>query len=75
MSAVGDLGSRSICLTVQLDARNGNGIAVILKFYGITVFGGNGKLFGSVTNKEVAEAIVAQTKLPIDKKKVSINNN
>ena len=28
--------------------------------------GGNGKLFGSVTNKEVAEAIVEQTKLKID---------
>ena len=34
--------------------------------------GGNGKLFGSVTNKEVAEEIVKQTKLDIDKKKVSI---
>ena len=30
--------------------------------------GGNGKLFGSVTNKEVAEEIVKQTKLDIDKK-------
>ena len=29
--------------------------------------GGNGKLFGSVTNKEVADAIVEQTKLEIDK--------
>lgn len=36
--------------------------------------GGNGKLFGSVTNKEVADAIVEQTKLDIDKKKVSIGN-
>lgn len=36
--------------------------------------GGNGKLFGSVTNKEVAEAIVEQTQLPIDKKKVSIGD-
>ena len=34
--------------------------------------GGNGKLFGSVTNKEVAEEIVKQTKL--DKKKVSIGD-
>ena len=32
--------------------------------------GGNGKLFGSVTNKEVAEEIVKQTKLDIDKKKL-----
>ena len=34
--------------------------------------GGNGKLFGSVTNKEVAEEIVKQTKLDIDKKKIVI---
>ena len=36
--------------------------------------GGNGKLFGSVTNKEVAEEIIKQTKLDIDKKKVSIGD-
>ena len=36
--------------------------------------GGNGKLFGSVTKKEVAEEIVKQTKLDIDKKKVSIGD-
>ena len=36
--------------------------------------GGNGKLFGSVTNKEGADAIVEQTKLEIDKKKVSIGD-
>ena len=36
--------------------------------------GGNGNLFGSVTNKEVAEEIVKQTKLDIDKKKVSIGD-
>ena len=36
--------------------------------------GGNGKLFGSVTNKEVADSIVEQTKLEIDKKKVSIGD-
>ncbi len=36
--------------------------------------GENGKLFGSVTNKEVAEEIVKQTGLSIDKKKVSIGD-
>lgn len=36
--------------------------------------GGNGKLFGSVTNKEVADAIVEQMKQDIDKKKVSIGD-
>ena len=36
--------------------------------------GENGKLFGSVTNKEVAEEIVKQTGLKMDKKKVSIGD-
>ena len=36
--------------------------------------GENGKLFGSITNKEVAEEIVKQTGLKIDKKKVSIGD-
>ena len=36
--------------------------------------GGNGKLFGSVTNKEVAEEIIKQTGLDFDKKKVSIGD-
>jgi len=34
--------------------------------------GEHGKLFGSVTNKEVAEEIIKQTGIAIDKKKVSI---
>lgn len=52
-------------------------IAAALKDKVVTIkvkTGGNGKLFGSVTNKEVAEAIVEQTKLDIDKKKVSIGD-
>lgn len=51
--------------------------AVALKDKVVTIkvkTGGNGKLFGSVTNKEVADAIVEQTKLEIDKKKVSIGD-
>ncbi len=36
--------------------------------------GENGKLFGSVTNKEAAEEIVKQTGMEIDKKKVSIGD-
>ncbi len=52
-------------------------IAAALKDKVVTIkvkTGGNGKLFGSVTNKEVADAIVEQTKLEIDKKKVSIGD-
>ncbi|NLK38150.1 MAG: 50S ribosomal protein L9 [Epulopiscium sp.] len=36
--------------------------------------GENGKLFGSVTNKEVAEEIIRQTGIKLDKKKVSIGD-
>ncbi|MCJ7856405.1 50S ribosomal protein L9 [Lachnospiraceae bacterium NSJ-143] len=36
--------------------------------------GDNGKLFGSVTNKEIAAAIEAQTGLVIDKKKIVLND-
>ncbi|WP_313526437.1 50S ribosomal protein L9 [Anaerotignum sp.] len=52
-------------------------MAEILKEQVVTIkvkTGGNGKLFGSVTNKEVADAIVEQTKQDIDKKKVSIGD-
>ncbi|WMI81514.1 50S ribosomal protein L9 [Anaerotignum sp. MB30-C6] len=52
-------------------------IAEALKEQVVTIkvkTGGNGKLFGSVTNKEVADAIVEQTKQDIDKKKVSIGD-
>ena len=34
--------------------------------------GDNGKLFGSITNKDVAELIKAQYKMDIDKKKISM---
>ena len=36
--------------------------------------GDNGKLFGSVTNKEIAAAIEQQTGLVIDKKKIVFND-
>lgn len=52
-------------------------LAELLKEKVVTIAvktGSNGKLFGSVTNKEVADAIVEQTKLDIDKKKVSIGD-
>jgi len=36
--------------------------------------GDNGKLFGSVTNKEIAEALKEQYNLAIDKKKIVLND-
>lgn len=35
--------------------------------------GENGKVFGSVTNKEIAAALAAQTGMEIDKKKISFD--
>ena len=35
--------------------------------------GDNGKLFGAVTNKEIAVALKEQTGLAVDKKKISLN--
>ena len=35
--------------------------------------GENGNLFGSVTNKEIAEELEKQAKIKIDKKKISLN--
>jgi len=37
--------------------------------------GENGRLFGSVTNKEVAVALKEQQNLDIDRKKITINDN
>lgn len=36
--------------------------------------GGNGKLFGAVTNKEIASALKQQHNLEIDKKKIVLND-
>lgn len=61
----------------QEELENAQKIAENLKDQVVTIkvkTGGNGKLFGSVTNKEVADAIVEQTKQDIDKKKVSIGD-
>lgn len=37
--------------------------------------GKDGRLFGSVTNKEVADALKAQHKIEVDKKKVSLSES
>ncbi|MFV0314335.1 MAG: 50S ribosomal protein L9 [Anaerotignum sp.] len=61
----------------QEELESAQAIAEALKEQVVTIkvkTGGNGKLFGSVTNKEVADAIVEQTKQDIDKKKVSIGD-
>ena len=37
--------------------------------------GANGKLFGSVTSKEIAEAVNSQLKITVDKKKISLKSD
>ena len=37
--------------------------------------GANGKLFGSVTSKEVAQAIESQYKIEVDKKKITLKSD
>ena len=37
--------------------------------------GGNGKLFGSVTNQEIADALKAKTGITMDKRKIVINDS
>lgn len=39
-----------------------------------TKTGDNGKLFGSITNKDIAELIKSQHKIEIDKKKIVLND-
>lgn len=37
--------------------------------------GGNGKLFGSITNKEIAEALQSQFSVSIDKRKIELDEH
>ena len=63
-----ELKQKSEARRAQEELEQAQQIADALKDQTVTITvktGGNGKLFGSVTNKEVAEAIVAQTKLPM----------
>jgi large subunit ribosomal protein L9 len=50
------------------DALNGKSVKISAKA------GQNGRLFGSVTTKEVAEALKAQFKIEVDRRKISISD-
>lgn len=50
------------------DALNGKSVKVTAKA------GQNGRLFGSVTTKEVAEALKAQYGIEVDRRKININD-
>lgn len=59
----------------ELDAAKALGEKISEKKVVIKVkTGDNGKLFGAVTNKEIAVALKEQTGLAVDKKKISLND-
>lgn len=41
----------------------------------ISKAGENGRLFGSITTKDIAQALQKQHKIKIDKRKINLNNN
>lgn len=50
------------------DALNGKSVKIVAKA------GQNGRLFGSVTTKEVAEALKAQFKVEVDRRKINMSD-
>ena len=58
-------------LASDAPAPGGGGAAALVGAIGTAL----GKLFGSVTNKEVVEEIIKQTGMDLDKKKVSIGDS
>ena len=60
-----------------VDKKNAEELAAQLADRGVTIqakCGSTGRLFGAITNAEIAEALSAQTGLDIDKKKVVLQN-
>lgn len=54
----------------QEQAKKLEEITVVIKAKG----GDNGKLFGSITTKDIAEALEKQEKIKVDKKKIVLDN-
>ena len=60
-----------------MEKKNAEELAAQLADRGVTIqakCGSTGRLFGAITNAEIAEALSAQTGLDIDKKKVVLQN-
>ena len=60
-----------------VEKKNAEELAAQLADRGVTIqakCGSTGRLFGAITNAEIAEALSAQTGLDIDKKKVVLQN-
>ena len=58
-------------LTAEEAAKKLNGLKVVVK----EKCGENGRLFGSVTSKEISEAIMAQHGIDIDKKRIVMEDH
>ena len=73
--AVTELKSREEAARHRVEMERQNALDAAKKLEGTTVVvhakaGSAGRLFGSVTNKEVAEALKAQLKLDLDRRKI-----
>lgn len=76
--AIGELKAKEASVQHKIQVEKENAMASAKKLEGKKVTltakaGSNGKLFGSVTTKEIAEAITKQHGVAVDKKKVSVN--
>lgn len=77
--AMNDIKNRESAKEHRIEEEKKAARAVAAKLNGITVklqakAGASGKLFGSVTSKEVAEAITKVAGVDIDKRKISIDD-
>lgn len=61
---------------VEVQRKNARALANEMQLYSVKVYakcGDNGRLFGAVTGKEIAEALKQQYDISIDKKKIRIS--
>lgn len=76
--ALGELQAKEAATQHKLQMEKETAMESAKKLEGKTIkitakAGSNGKLFGSVTVKEIAEEITKQYKIPVDKKKVTVD--
>ena len=68
--------NKALVIKAEKELENARGFAASVEQKKVDVqvkMGENGKLFGSVTNKEIAQALLEQTGVSIDKKKVILS--
>lgn len=63
---------------IKTDTENAKAAAAALKDKKVVIkakAGSNGRLFGSVTSKEIAEELKKQFKIDVDKRKITLDND